>query len=145
MYVLYVNTEVGLSIHYFNNVSECLNFVNKSHVKGYKYKPVSEQLPFQFYFAFYWNESIKDVDININIAKEIKKDEFRGIRYSIMQQLDVLFMRSLEQNNDELKTKVISMKQRLRDITSEEMPDNWQQLLSFYPQTFTDAINLIQN
>jgi hypothetical protein len=145
MYILYINTDFGLSIHHFNNVNECLNFVNKSHIKAYKYKPISEQLPMQFYFAFYWNESKKDADVDINIAKEIKKDEFRGIRHSIMEKLDILFMKSLEQGDDELKAKIVNAKQKMRDITSEEMPNTWQELLYFYPQTFTDVINLIQD
>ena len=145
MYVLYTNTDIGLAIHYFKNINECLDFVNKDHVKAYKYKLISEQLPMQFYFAFYWNEIKKDADIDINIAKEIKKDEFRGLRYCLMQKLDILFMKSLEQNDNELRSAIVNAKQKLRDVTSQEMPNTWQELLYFYPNTFLEVQQLIQN
>jgi len=117
-----------------------MNFVQKSPVSAYKYRLVSQQLPMHFYFAFYWNDDKKDVDINIDIAKEIKKDEYREIRNSMLQKLDLLFMKSLEDDDSNKKSKVIELKNKLRDVTKENLPDSWEQLLVYYPAIFSEVL-----
>lgn len=143
MYVLYSNIANNLSINYFNTINECLNFVQTKPVKAYKYKPISEQLPMQFYFAFYWNDSIKDVDIDINIAKEIKKDEYRQLRDPLLQKLDVSFMKALEDDDFDKKQKIILAKNLLRNVTDQDLPNNWKDLLYYYPAIFFEVNTLI--
>jgi len=59
------------------------------------------------------------ININMSIAKEIKKQEIRYERHKKMQILDIEFMQALEQNNEALKEEIMNKKQRLRDATDE--------------------------
>jgi polyhydroxyalkanoate synthesis regulator phasin len=56
------------------------------------------------------------VNINLDKAKEIKKDMLRFKRKPLLAELDVEFQRSLENNTD--TTDIVSKKQELRDITN---------------------------
>jgi len=53
--------------------------------------------------------------INVNKAKEIKKEQLRNERAPLLQAQDVAFQRALESGAD--TTEIVSEKQRLRDIT----------------------------
>ena len=55
------------------------------------------------------------ITIDINKAKEITKNRLRSERSSLLESLDVAFMRALEQGND--TAEILAEKQRLRDIT----------------------------
>jgi len=143
MYVLYTKINNNLSIHYFNTVNQCLDFVSKNSVSAYKYKVISEQLPMDFYFAFFWNDQVKDADINIDVAKEIKRDQYRQLRDPLLQQLDLLFIKCLENDDVEKKSRVVFMKNKLRDITMHDLPNCWQELLHFYPNCLIEANSLI--
>lgn len=145
MMVIYTNNVNGLGVNWFATVDECLKHAMNSKALNYKYYLISEQLPMYFYHAFYWNDSLKTADINISIAKEIKKDEYRGIRDSILNKLDVLFMKSIETDNLEQKSKIVIAKNKLRNVTSEELPNDWRVLLTYYPSCFKEALDLIQN
>ncbi len=59
------------------------------------------------------------IDINMTIAKEIKKQEIRYERSAKLKQLDVQFMQALEQNDEVAKEDIKDKKQRLRDATNE--------------------------
>lgn len=53
--------------------------------------------------------------INLEKAKEIKKQNLRLEREPLLSQLDIAFQKALESNLD--TSDIISEKQRLRDIT----------------------------
>jgi len=53
--------------------------------------------------------------INFDKAKEITKERLRQERKPLLEQQDILFQRSLENNSD--TSAIILEKQRLRDIT----------------------------
>lgn len=55
------------------------------------------------------------ITVNLNKAKEIKKDQLRSERKPLLEALDVEFVRALEQGGD--TSEIVSEKQRLRDIT----------------------------
>ena len=55
------------------------------------------------------------ITINLEKAKNIKKDMLREERKPLLQDLDVQFQRSLETNSD--ISEIVTEKQRLRDIT----------------------------
>ena len=55
------------------------------------------------------------ITINIEKAKEIKKQKLRDERSPLLTELDVQFQRALETNSD--TSEIVSEKQRLRDIT----------------------------
>jgi len=56
------------------------------------------------------------ITINFNKAKQITKERLRQERKPLLEQQDVLFQRSLENNSD--TSAIIVEKQRLRDITN---------------------------
>ena len=55
------------------------------------------------------------ITINLNKAKEIKKDRLREERKPLLEAQDVLYMRAQESESD--TTAIVMEKQRLRDIT----------------------------
>lgn len=55
------------------------------------------------------------ITINLNKAKEIKKDSLRKDRQPLLQEQDVAFQRALETGAD--TSAIVAEKQRLRDIT----------------------------
>lgn len=55
------------------------------------------------------------ITINLDKAKEIKKQNLRIERADLLSKLDVDFQRALESNSD--TSSIVAEKQRLRDIT----------------------------
>jgi hypothetical protein len=145
MYTLYTNTNYGLTINQFNSIDECIAFVQKVNPKAYKYVKTENQLPMQFYPAFFWNNDKKSPDININIAIELKKEELRTIREFLFEKLDIAFVKALELNNEELKNKIINYKNLLRNITEISFPLDWKILLEYYPLILAEIFLFVQN
>lgn len=56
------------------------------------------------------------ITINFDKAKQITKERLRQERKPLLEQQDILFQRSLENNSD--TSAIVSEKQRLRDITN---------------------------
>lgn len=56
------------------------------------------------------------IRINFDKAKDIRKNQLRNERSSLLIILDIEFQRALEQGND--TSKIIEEKNRLRDITN---------------------------
>ena len=55
------------------------------------------------------------ITINLDKAKEIKKESLRQQRKPLLEAQDVLYMRKMESGED--TTAIVAEKQRLRDIT----------------------------
>jgi len=55
------------------------------------------------------------ISINLDKAKNIKKESLRQERKPLLEAQDVAFQRALESNSD--TTAIVAEKQRLRDIT----------------------------
>lgn len=55
------------------------------------------------------------ITINLDRAKEIKKESLRQERKPLLEAQDVAFQRALESNSD--TTAIVAEKQKLRDIT----------------------------
>ena len=55
------------------------------------------------------------ITINLNKAREIKKDKLRQERKPLLEAQDVLYMRAQESGSN--TTAIVTEKQRLRDIT----------------------------
>ena len=60
------------------------------------------------------------ITINIEKAKEIKKNSIRQERVPILSQLDVEFMKAVEMGDIEKQQEIALKKQELRDITKHE-------------------------
>lgn len=61
--------------------------------------------------------------IDMNKAREIKKQELRFKRQPELEKLDIEFQKALERNNHEEMARIADLKQRLRDITIDPMID----------------------
>jgi hypothetical protein len=134
----------SLTINWFNSVNECIDFVQKTNPQAYKYMKKEDQLPMEFYPAFFWNTEKNSPDININIAIELKKEELRSIRESLFKELDIAFVKTLESNNEELKNKIVNYKNLLRDITQISFPLDYKLLLKYYPVILAEIFLFIQ-
>lgn len=55
------------------------------------------------------------ITVNLNKAKDIKKEKLRIERQPLLQAQDVAFQRALESGSD--TTAIVAEKQRLRDVT----------------------------
>ena len=55
------------------------------------------------------------ITINLDRAKEIKKESLRQQRKPLLEAQDILYMRKMESGED--TTAIVAEKQRLRDIT----------------------------
>jgi len=56
------------------------------------------------------------ITINFDKAKQITKERLRQERKPLLEQQDILFQRTLENNSD--TSAIVAEKQRLRDITN---------------------------
>ena len=145
MYILYLNIKNCIVIRILSSIPDCVNCVQELGAKSYKYLPIAQQLPMKFFHAFYWDEVQGGPSIDIEKAKEIKKNEFRYLRNPLLEKLDILFMKSIEVDDLELKQQVVAAKESLRNITLQEMPDDYNILLNYIPQVFLDVSELIVN
>ena len=58
------------------------------------------------------------ITINLNKAKEIKKDMIRAERAPMLAALDVEFQRALESGDTAKQAEIVAKKQALRDATA---------------------------
>jgi hypothetical protein len=85
-----------------------------------------------FFNAYEFDQSTGAI-INMEKAKEIWKNIFRETRKPILENLDIEYMKALE-NNDTVKQQEIALKkQQLRDVTAIELPDNLEDLKNTWP------------
>lgn len=74
-----------------------------------------DMIPADRTFRDAWDFDKTAILINIDKAKEIHKDRLRAERKSVLDDLDVQYIRKQEKGGD--VTDIVSEKQRLRDIT----------------------------
>jgi len=53
-------------------------------------------------------------------AKAIHKDKLRNLRAPLLRELDVQFMRAVEEGNEQRKAEIVAKKQALRDVTKDD-------------------------
>jgi len=85
-----------------------------------------------FFNAYEFDQSTGAI-INMEKAKEIWKNKFRETRKPILENLDIEYMKALEDNNVAKQQEIASMKQQLRDVTAVELPDNLEDLKNTWP------------
>jgi uncharacterized membrane protein (DUF106 family) len=74
--------------------------------------------------------------INIDKLKENHKNALRAGRYLKFQQLDIEYMKALENNDTENLERIREEKQKLRDITSDETflnSNTFEEVISYWP------------
>jgi|688.fasta_scaffold567961_2 hypothetical protein len=91
------------------------------------------------FFDAYEFDQDKGAVLNIERAKEIKRNQFRQARKPLLEQLDVEYMRAVEASNDDKKKIIVAKKQDLRDVTSIELPDDVDELAKFWPDVLKSA------
>ncbi len=125
MKIIY-ETENGISIIHPTGELSIEEVFNKDVPEKYKHTAQiveDEFIPTDRTFRNAWEFAGVDlvnktaVRINIDKAKEIHKERLRAERKPLLEAQDVLFMMSLEMNDDKKKSEVLTEKQRLRDIT----------------------------
>lgn len=77
--------------------------------------------------------------LNIEKAKDLKRNQFRQARKPMLEQLDVQYMRAVESSNTALKKSIAAKKQQLRDVTSIDLPDDADELANFWPDVLKGA------
>lgn len=70
---------------------------------------------------------------SVSLVSEIQKNRWRGKRNHILADLDIQFLRAIEENDDVKKQEIINKKNTLRDITKTEMPLTIDEILNFWP------------
>lgn len=85
------------------------------------------------FFDAYEFDSEKGAILNIEKAKEIKRNQFRQARKPLLEQHDIEYMRAVETSNTAKKKAIAAKKQELRNVTSIELPDDVDELAKFWP------------
>ena len=86
-----------------------------------------------FFFDAYTVSNNAEIKINFTKAKEIQKNKWRYFRISILEKLDVEFMRAIEVGDASKQDLIKSQKQALRDVTSIELPDSLEEIKNTLP------------
>lgn len=104
---------------------------NKNNIKEWKIV-TSDELP-DPEFRLAWTLQNGHVIVDIEKAKEIWYNKFRTARKSILEKLDVDYIRALEQN-DQIKIQaIVRKKQQLRDLTQLDLPNSPEELKKVWP------------
>jgi hypothetical protein len=85
-----------------------------------------------FFNAYEFDQEL-GAKINISKAKEIWKDKFRVARRSILEKLDVEYMRALESGDPQKQQEIAAKKQELRDITNTSLPNSLEDIKNTWP------------
>jgi len=94
----------------------------------------SNQLPEDKEFRNCWELVNGSVSVNIEQAKEVWKDKWREARKPKLEQLDIEFMRALEQGDTIKQEQVTEQKQALRDVTDTPLPNTIASIKSVWPE-----------
>ena len=63
------------------------------------------------------------IRVNMDKARDIKRDQLRAERKPLLEQLDVEFMRTQEQGDQAKADEIAAKKQALRDVTADPAID----------------------
>lgn len=86
-----------------------------------------------FFFDAYTISDNAEIEVNFQKAKEIQKNKWRYLRTSILEKLDVEFIRAIEVGDASKQDLIKSQKQALRDVTSIELPDSLEEIKNMIP------------
>jgi hypothetical protein len=143
MFTLYVQSSVGISVHWFPTQKECEKYIQSISVSNYKILPSDKQKNLYFFKSLKWDEQKQDFVIDINKAKEQKLNEFRMDRGRYFDKLDKILFKAIEKDDLQTKEKVFSLKEQLRDVTELVLPNTEAELIVYRPQVFLEIDSLI--
>lgn len=136
---------MSTTIVYDNNGSVaittiCNNMTAREYVQKFlpartRYFTLSDsgKLPSDIVFRDAWIFTDRKILVNIDKAKSIKREQFRKARKPLLEQLDIKYMRAVETSNTAAKKAIAAKKEQLRDVTDIELPDEIDELSSFWP------------
>jgi hypothetical protein len=87
------------------------------------------------YFNAYEFHPKDGAEVNIDKAKSIHLDKFRAARMPKLAELDIAFMRAVEQGETAKQAEIAAEKQALRDVTKLELPDDLPGIKEVWPST----------
>ncbi|NBW20099.1 MAG: hypothetical protein EBR82_70225 [Caulobacteraceae bacterium] len=94
----------------------------------------AEDFPSDFTFYNAWSLSNTGIVTDIPAAKAIWKDKWREARKSLLESLDIEFMKAVESGDTEKQSEIASKKQALRDVTKIEIAGNTpEEIKSIWP------------
>jgi hypothetical protein len=141
MYNLYLIKNDIANVFFFQTEKECQDFA--ASVANPKFLISQNDIKINFIQAMYWDSLKKKICFNLDICKEIKKNEFRFLRQNKFDKLDSMYMKALQLNDQDLIKKIIDYKQQLRDVTSIQYPSTETELLNFIPDIFSKVEALL--
>jgi len=92
----------------------------------------SADLDYQLFDAYRFADG--GPDFNPAKGKEIWRDLWRQARAPLLAELDIDFMRALEDGDTEAQAEIVAKKQALRDVTETELPDTLEGIKSVWPE-----------
>jgi hypothetical protein len=140
MNILYVNENNTVHQHFFNTEKECYDKVNELKCRYYKIYKEKDAISNYFQSSFEWDYEKNDLKVNIQKAKEIKRNEYRLLRPALFEKLDVKFMKALEANDQSKLQEIAILKEKLRNITEIELPNIKEELFIFYPDCIKEVL-----
>lgn len=94
----------------------------------------TNQLPQDQVFRNCWKIVNGTVEVNIDQAKEVWKNKWREARKPKLEQLDVEFMKALEQGDTQKQQEIVQQKQALRDVTDTILPNTVEGIKNVWPE-----------
>lgn len=123
--VIVPSYECGLDI---NQIAE------KDVPSGTPHKIIdASDIPTDRTFRSAWEYLSTGIHINIEKAKDIWRNKWREARKPLLEQLDVEFMRAIEQGDATAQLEIIAKKQELRDVTKTPLPDDLNGIKAIWP------------
>lgn len=141
MYTLYTENNGQISVNFFISEKDYIIHLRDNNIENYEVKTVADSIFSYFSSALEWDSENKNFIVNLQKAKEIKLNQYRLMRTCLFKKLDILFVRSLETEED--KQQIILYKQMLRDITTHPLPDDLQLLVNYYPEELAIVNNYL--
>lgn len=92
----------------------------------------------RFFDAYDYDDQV-GIRLNIERAKEIKRNMFRHARKPLLEKLDVQYILAIENSDTKLKRSIAAQKKQLRDITQLDLPSTIDELISFWPDVLDRA------
>jgi len=143
MYQTIIIKNNQLSINCFNTQKEAYDFIFQQSLSKYKVYGPNEHKRIDFLNSLYGDEAKKDFCVDFNVAKEIVKNNLRMVRNFLFEKLDLAFLKAIETNDEERRQYIVSLKDKLRNITDLEFPNTEQELFNFIPPVFKEVYDLV--
>lgn len=94
---------------------------------------LEEEIP-DLYFLPAFSISNKKVSVDINKAKEVQLNRWRGLRAAKLTELDLESLKAIESGNAAKQSEVTARKNALRDVTKLPLPNTLAEIKNYIPE-----------